>query len=54
MYNIHCICLSYCEQNTKIIKDEILTLLVFGMVAVDLIILCIYFGNVYSVTQTIL
>lgn len=44
--------LSYCEQNTKIIKDEILILLVLGMVAVDLIILCIYFGNV--ITQTIL
>ena len=36
-----------CLQNTKIIKDEVLILIVFGMVAVDLVILCIYFGNVY-------
>jgi gamma-aminobutyric acid type B receptor len=39
------------KKNTKLIKDEVLILIVFGMVAVDLIILCIYFGmpNVYCI-----
>jgi gamma-aminobutyric acid type B receptor len=32
------------KKNTKIIKDEILILIVFCMVIIDLIILCVYFG----------
>ena len=38
-------------QNTKLIRDEVLILVVFIMVAIDVLILLIYTGIIYCVAS---